>query len=137
MTVAVTETELRELIERAAFARHYAVQLHDFKPGECTVRVPFQADLERPGGIVAGPVFMAVADITMWLAIATRLGARDESVTTELNTTFLSPARREDFLCVATILKLGRRMIYGVARCVSLQERLLTHHTVTYARPDA
>ncbi|HEV8639482.1 MAG TPA: PaaI family thioesterase [Methylomirabilota bacterium] len=137
MTLAATEGELRELMAQAVFARDYDFRLHAFGDGECTVQVPFRAGLERPGGLVGGPAFMAAADIAMWLAIATRLGPDDRSVTAELKTTFLSPARREDFLCTARILKLGRRMIYGVAECVASQGRLLTHHTVTYLRPDA
>ncbi len=136
MTLAATGGELRQLMAQAVFARDYDFQLDAFGDGECTVRVPFQVGLERPGGLVGGPAFMAAADIAMWLAIATRLGPDDRSVTAELKTTFLGPVRRQDFLCTARILKLGRRLIYGVAECVDSQGRLLTHHTVTYFRPD-
>jgi acyl-coenzyme A thioesterase PaaI-like protein len=78
---------------------------------------------------------MAAADVAMWLAVVTRLGPHDMSVTGELHTAFLSAARREDFFCSARIVKLGRRLIYGVAECASGGGRLLAHHTVTYVRP--
>lgn len=134
--LAMTAAELVRLLDRAALARHYGFVLESFADGECTVRVPFHTDLERPGGIVGGPAFVAAADVAMWLAILTRLGPDHPAVTTELKTTFLAPARREDFRCTARVLRLGRRMIYGVAECVSLGGRLLTHSTITYLRPE-
>lgn len=88
----------------------------------------------RPGGRVSGPVFIAAADAAVWFALMTHLGSQDQAVTSEMTTSFLQAARQEPFLCTARILKWGRRLIYGVAECTSHDERLLTHHTVTYIR---
>ena len=96
--------------------------------------VPFQPLFERPGGIVGGQVFMAAADVAMWLAIMTRLGASDGSVTAGMTSAFLDAARHEPFRCTARIVKLGRRLVYGVAESVSGSGRLLAHHSLTYAR---
>ena len=73
----------------------------------------------------------------MWLAIMTRLGMTDMSVTIELTTAFLNGARNEDFRCTARILKMGKLLVYGVAECANAAGKLLTHHTITYARPRA
>ena len=102
--------------------------------GQCTILVPFQHLFERPGGIVSGAVFMAAADVAMWLAIKTQLGLTDGSVTAEMKTSFLNAARNEDFHCTARVLKFGRRLIYGLAECVNGHGTLLTHHTLTYIR---
>jgi acyl-coenzyme A thioesterase PaaI-like protein len=134
MTLAVTEAELEALLSAVAFTRQYGFRLHALAEGECAIEVPFQEMFERPGALVSGQVFMAAADVAMWLAVMTRLGKDDRSVTTDLGTAFLSAARREDFRCRATILKLGRRLIYGVAECRALDGRLLTHHAITYIR---
>jgi uncharacterized protein (TIGR00369 family) len=136
VTIAVSEAELRELMSRAVFAGHYGFRLASASEGACTVHVPFQPALERPGGLIGGPAFMAAADVAMWLAILTRLGPDDASVTVDLKTTFLGAALREDFFCTARVLKLGRRLIYGVAECLTGDGRLLTHHTITYMRPE-
>jgi len=136
MFLAVSEAELHELLKQVSFTRQYGFKLHSFDVGECTMIVPFQKDFERPGGVVAGQVFMAAADVAMWLAIMTRLGKSDGSVTAEMKTNFLSGAREEDILCRAKILKLGRRLIYGVAECTNLGGKLLTHHTITYIRTE-
>jgi len=136
MAPAVTEPELQQLLQGVAFTRSYGFRVQSLAEGECTLAVPFQELFERPGGIVGGQVFMAVADVAMWLAIKTRLGLADGSVTADMKTNFLNGARRGGFHCRARVLKLGRRLIYGVAECVDDNGRLLTHNTVTYIRPE-
>jgi uncharacterized protein (TIGR00369 family) len=136
MPLGVNEADLRQLLTEVSFTRQFGFQLHSFADGECVIAVPFQKDFERPGGVIGGQVYMAAADVAMWLAIKTRLGMDDGSVTAEMKTNFLSGARQEDLLCQAKILKLGRRLIYGVAECTSLQGKLLTHHTITYIRAE-
>jgi uncharacterized protein (TIGR00369 family) len=137
MALAVTEAELQLLLLKYPFTSIYGFRLHAIAEGQCTIEVPFQTAFERPGGLVSGPVFMAAADVATWLALMTRLGAADHSVTVEMKTNFLNPARQEDFRCTAKILKLGRRLAYGVAECIAANGTLLTHHTLTYYRPDS
>lgn len=132
--LAVGERELQQLLDEVAFTRHNGFRLYSMTDGGCTLHVPFQPAIERPGGIVSGQVYMAAADVAMWLALKTRLGLADESVTAELNTAFLTGARREDFWCTATILKMGKRSVFGVAECCNADGVRLTHHTLTYVR---
>jgi uncharacterized protein (TIGR00369 family) len=135
MSLACNEPELKHLLGTVAFTRNFGFLLAGIGDGECTIEVPFQAAFERPGGVVSGQVFMAAADVAMWLAIKTKLGLNDASVTAEMKTNFLGSAKREGFRCTARVLKLGRRLIYGVAECVDANGRLLTHSTITYIRP--
>ena len=132
--LAATEAELRRVLDQVPFTRAYGFLLHAIAPGQCTLDVPFQPIFERPGGIVGGQVFMAAADVAMWLAIKTRLGSADGSVTATMTSAFLDAARHEPFRCTARVVKLGRRLVYGVAESVSGEGRLLTHHSLTYAR---
>ena len=134
MDLAVTERDLQEMLARAVFTRPYGFRIHALGDGECTIEVPFQDAFERPGAVVAGPIFMAAADVAMWCAVMTRLGKHDNSVTADMTTAFVSAARRESFRCRATVLKLGARLVFGVAECRSLDGRLLTHHALTYLR---
>jgi len=132
--LAATEAELRRVLDQVPFTRAYGFLLHAIAPGQCTLDVPFQPIFERPGGIVGGQVYMAAADVAMWLAIKTRLGSADGSVTATMTSAFLDAARHEPFRCTARVVKLGRRLVYGVAESVSGEGRLLTHHSLTYAR---
>ncbi len=134
--LAVTAEELRQVLSTSAFARIYNFKLHSLASGECTLEMPFQEAIERPGGMVSGSVFMTAADVAMWLAIMTRLGKDALTVTAEMKTAFLNSARQEDVRCTAKILKLGKSLIYGVAECRNGAGKLLTHHTITYVRLD-
>jgi uncharacterized protein (TIGR00369 family) len=134
--VKCSEDELRDLLAKVPFTRSHGFVLHAISDGSCSIDVPFQEAFERPGGVVSGQVFMAAADVAMWLAIKTKLGLTDASVTTEMKTNFLSNVRKADFRCTAKILKFGRRLIYGVAECVDHNGKLLTHHTITYIRSE-
>src|SRR5918911_4194657 len=107
MAVAVSAGELEEVLGRAAFARVYRFRLRSFAEGECVIEVPFKPGLERPGGIVAGTAYMTAADVAFWLAIVTRVGAEGEAtVTSQMNTAFLSSVREEPFLARARVLKI-------------------------------
>ena len=128
--------ELARLLASAPFAPDYGFRIADVADGRCTIEVPFRRSFERPGGVIAGPVFMAAADAAMWMAILARLGVDDPCVTVELNTSFLAAARREGFRCTARVLRWGRRLIHGTAECVGDDGRLLTHHTLTYIRAE-
>lgn len=135
MTLAVSEDELRRILVELPFISLYDFRLHSMGDGVCSVEFPYQEKFVRPGGVVSGPVYMAAADATMWLAIMTKLGdVATLAVTVEMKTNFLSGAKEEGFICTAKILKLGRWLVYGVAECVSNQGILLTHHTLTYIR---
>src|SRR5919198_5765787 len=106
MTLACNEAEIEQLLRDVAFAREFGFTLHSIADGHCTIDVPFRAAFERPGGIVSGQVFTAAADVAMWLAIKTKLGIGDCSVTVEMKTNFLSSARKQSFRCSARVLKL-------------------------------
>lgn len=136
MNLACSEPELQRLLSEVAFTRNLGFTLSELGDGHCSIRVPFQEAFERPGGIVSGQVFMAAADVAMWLAIKTKLGLTDSSVTAEMKTNFLGSARKEEFRCRAQVLKVGRRLIYGVAECADSKGRLLTHSTLTYIRVE-
>jgi uncharacterized protein (TIGR00369 family) len=134
MSLSATKQELEQLLSEVAFTRAYGFRLHSMADGICTLNVPFQTAFERPGGIVSGQVYMAAADVAMWLAIMTKLGMNEMAVSTQLNTSFLAAAKQEDIFCTARILKLGKRLIYGNAECTSGTGILLAHHTLTYIR---
>jgi len=135
--VKPSKRSLQALLDGARFIRQWGFRVESLRGGSCTIRLPFRRTLERPGGIVNGPALMAAADCAMWLAIKAHLGMDRDALTSELNTTFLSPAIRETVLCTARILKHGRSRIYGVAECHSRSGKLYSHHTVTYVPIEA
>jgi acyl-coenzyme A thioesterase PaaI-like protein len=101
MTLACSENELPQLLNDVAFTRNFGFVLYEIADGQCSIDVAFQEVFERPGGVVSGQLFMAAADVAMWLAIKTRLGLADSSVTVEMKTNFLAGVKRAGFRCNA------------------------------------
>jgi acyl-coenzyme A thioesterase PaaI-like protein len=132
--VAVTLDQLNVLLGANEFTRKPGLRATWLGDGECVLTAPYSPEYDRPGGIVSGQLYMHAADVAFWLAIKTRLGLQDGSVTSGMTTAFLGSARLEGFSCRARLLRLGQRLIYGEAECTAAG-RLLTHHTLTYARP--
>ena len=128
--------KLQELLDSSKFLRPWGFRVVSVKKGQCTLELPHNPELERPGGIINGPALMAAADCAMWLAIKAEMGGDGDALTSELNTAFLAPAKGEHVYCTARILKFGRRRIYGVAECHGKKGGLFTHHTLTYVRPQ-
>jgi uncharacterized protein (TIGR00369 family) len=131
--VKVTLEDLSRLVAESAFLEHFGFLVQSCAPGECTLRVPYAASLERPGGVVNGMVIMGAADVAMWLAIMTERGPEEQWVTSDMKTAFLRGARETDVTCVARVLKLGKRTAYGTAECRAGNGDLLAHHVLTYA----
>jgi uncharacterized protein (TIGR00369 family) len=129
----VTAAELDGLLQAHEFTRRMGMRVLSLGDGECELEVAYSPEHDRPGGIVSGQVYMHAADVAFWLAIKTRLGLADASVTSSMTTAFLGSASRQPLRCSASVLKLGRRLVYGWAECRAAG-RPVTHHTLTYAR---
>ena len=128
-----TIESLNQFLEAHQFTRRYGFRVLSAADGECELLVPYLPENDRPGPIVSGQVFMHAADVAFWLAVKSKLGVAEEYVTATMTTAFLGPARLEELVCRAYVLKAGRRLIYGEAECRTA-ERLLTRHTLSYAR---
>jgi uncharacterized protein (TIGR00369 family) len=129
--------ELEQVLVGTPFLQPYGFRIEAAGAGECTLIVPFQAALERPGGIVSGMTLMGAADVAMWLAIMTLRGVEERWVTSDMKTAFLKSARSENFSCSARVLRAGKRTMYGTAECRSETAGLIAHHVLTYARVDS
>src|SRR5437773_12188396 len=89
--------ELERALATAPFAEIFGFVLVSIEDDSCTRRIPFRPVLERPGGIIAGPVYMVAADVSMWLALKARHGD-ESSLTSSTVTHFVSRGRRCDVL---------------------------------------
>lgn len=99
---------------------------------------PYQASELRPGGYVSGVTQFALADASLWFVTFTLIGLEAMAVTSDLQLTFLRPARGGDLHGRGTVLSQGRRRVHG---SVSLwvgedRDRLVAHATGTYMVPD-
>jgi uncharacterized protein (TIGR00369 family) len=102
-----------------------------------TITYPVGADDLRPGGTVAGPVLMAVADIALYVAILGEIGIVPLTVTTSLNINFLrKPEAGKNIVAVCKLIKVGRALAVGEVSLYSAGSDALVAHAVgTYSIP--
>ena len=106
--------------------------------GTATCRAPFRADSIRPGGTIAGPVLMGLADYALYAVVLSLVGPVRLAVTTSLTTNFLRRPKAADVLAEARIIKLGRRLAYGEVMVYSDgDDDPVAHVTGTYSIPPA
>jgi uncharacterized protein (TIGR00369 family) len=104
--------------------------------GRATLRLPFRESSLRPGGVVAGPSIMALADACMYAVVLSAIGVVKLAVTTSFNINFMHGARPVDLLAEGAILRLGRRLAVVEVRAHSDgHPELVAHATGTYSIP--
>ncbi len=136
-TPAASIEELNDVLTATPFLKPYGFMVTTCNPGECTIVVPFVASLERPGGILSGMTLMGAADVAMWLAVMTLRGTAERWVTSDMKTAFLRSAREEEVVCMARVLKPGKRTMYGTAESHGAASGLVAHHVLTYSKIEA
>ncbi|HZC55844.1 MAG TPA: PaaI family thioesterase [Xanthobacteraceae bacterium] len=104
--------------------------------GGCRVRRRHHEQSLRPGGTVSGPIMMALADFTMYLAVLSAIGWVPLAVTTNLSINFLKKPGARDLLAEARLFKLGKRLAVGeVGLRSDGDDDLVAHVTSTYSIP--
>lgn len=91
----------------------------------------------RPGGTVAGPLLMMVADVALYVAILGTIGLVPLAVTTSLNINFLrKPSPHHPIVGVCKLIKVGRILVVGeVALYSNRNEDMVAHAVGTYSIP--
>jgi uncharacterized protein (TIGR00369 family) len=106
-------------------------------PLSARVRLGFEERHLRPGGTLSGPAMMALADLSLYVAILANIGPVGLAVTTNLSFNFLRKPAKADLVADCRLLKLGRRLAVGE---VGLRNEgvpdLVCHATGTYSIPD-
>jgi len=106
-------------------------------PKTAKVRKSIGFDQLRPGGTVAGPVLVGVADAGLYVAILCEIGPVALAVTTNLNINFLRrPSGDTDVIGDCRLMKVGKRLVVGEVTLYSDGEaEPIAHVTGTYSIP--
>jgi uncharacterized protein (TIGR00369 family) len=135
----LTRERLLQLLEAEFPEATHAVgdyEIEEMWHGGCRVRRRHHERSLRPGGTVSGPVMMALADFTMYLAVLSAIGWVPLAVTTNLSINFLKKPGARDLLAEAQLFKLGKRLAVGeVALRSDGDDDLVAHVTSTYSIP--
>jgi len=124
--------------ERMPFAALMGLRAEAIEPRSVRLRAVYDECFLRPGGTVAGPIMMGLADAAMYALVLSRIGPVELAVTTELSINFLRKPAPGDVLAEARLLKLGKRLAVGEVALWSESgspSELVAHVTSTYSIP--
>jgi len=137
MTRISTEDFNRVMQERLPFAAMMGLQLDSITDSAVWMRALYRDEFLRPGGTIAGPVMMGLADAAMYALVLARIGLVELAVTTSLNINFLRKPLPGDVTACAKPLKYGKRLVIGEIAIYSAadSEKMVAHATATYSIP--
>lgn len=106
-------------------------------PGRLHMTAPYRDGMLRPGGVIAGPNLMQLADSAAYALVLAHIGDQLMAVTSQLNMSFLRGAAPGDLQAEAELLRLGRRLaICDIRIWTESPDRLAAQANVTYALPS-
>lgn len=134
LDAATVETIIRDGLPMSAFAKFEVLAI---EPGVAHLRMPYADWMVRPGGSVAGPALMLMADAAMYAVVLAHIGPQVMAVTANLNINFLSRPKPVGVHAEGRLLKLGRRLAIVEVRLTSEgdDDTLIAHITGSYALP--
>ncbi|TAL38169.1 PaaI family thioesterase [Phenylobacterium sp.] len=111
-------------------------QVTSVTPGRVRLVSPYRPDMLRPGGVIAGPTLMSLADTAAYALVLAHIGDQLMTVTSQLNMSFLRGAQPGELHAEAEMLRLGRRLaVMDVRLWTEGPDRLAAQAGVTYAIP--
>ena len=126
---------------QALVDEHYPygdVRVESASAGAAQMRKRIEPRHLRPGGTIAGPTLMALADAAVYLALQTEPVLVPEALTSQLTIHFLRKPAPRDIVVHARILRRGRTLAVGEALLYSDGEaELVAQAIVTFALPRA
>ena len=124
--------------DRVPIVHYLACSIEEIGDGTAKGRATYREEFLRPGGTIAGPVLMALADFVMYAAVLSKIGPVELAVTTNLSINFLRRPSPKDVVAYASLIKSGKRLAVGEVDLYSDgEEDLVAHVTCTYSIPPS
>jgi uncharacterized protein (TIGR00369 family) len=126
------------LAARLPFAQMMGIEVDYFAADHVRLRAVYSERFLRPGGTIAGPVMMGLADAALYALVLSRIGPVELAVTTNLSIHFLRKPAPADVVADARMLKLGKRLAVGEVSLFGEAQGAddpVAHVTGTYSIP--
>jgi len=118
--------------EKSHFVELLDLHLEGVGPGTAVMRMPYRLQVTNGTGAVHGGAIVSLCDTCFYIALASIYGPEQETTTAALACNFLAPALPpHDLIAEATVLKSGRRIVYGEVH-VRSGEKLVAHATLNF-----
>ncbi|RLA15987.1 MAG: PaaI family thioesterase [Gammaproteobacteria bacterium] len=131
----VSAVEFTDIIQaELPMAAESGIYLQTMEYGTADIILPYNDNSLRPGGTIAGPQMMMLADVCMYAVVLSMIGEVKLAVTTNFNINFLRKPRACDLIARGKIIKLGKRLAI-IEVSIYSDEDIVAHATGTYSIP--
>jgi len=131
----VSAAEFTDIIQaELPMAAESGIYLQAMEYGSADIVLPYNENSLRPGGTIAGPQMMMLADVCMYAVVLSMIGEVKLAVTTNFNINFLRKPRACDLIARGKIIKLGKRLAI-IEVSIYSDEDIVAHATGTYSIP--
>ena len=103
-------TEVRDSFARQAVMSTIGAELVSVVPGAVQISLPYRADLTQQNGYLHAGVVTTIADSACGYAAYTLMPPNSAVLSVEFKVNLLRPAKGEEFLAIAEVLKPGRTL---------------------------
>ncbi len=104
----VTVADFQQLLkEQHPFAALIGIEIVALEDGTAQLRLPADPSHTRLGGVVAGPMLMALSDMALYAAVVSATG-KPEAVTASLSINFVRGVPPGGIVARADVVKTGR-----------------------------
>jgi uncharacterized protein (TIGR00369 family) len=137
--ISLSTTQLESILKDvfAPWVQDLNLAIEGVAEDMVTTRMPADARLSRVGGIVSGQAMSAMADTTMVLALAKRLGGFRPVATIDLSMSFMRAVKSSDVLCEARVRRAGRSLAFVCAELRAAEDQeVAAVANGTFAVPD-
>jgi uncharacterized protein (TIGR00369 family) len=118
--------------EKGNFVALLDLKLEQVEHGKARMRMPFRPEITNGTGAVHGGAIVSLCDTVFYVALASIYGREQQTTTASLQCNFLAPALPpHDLIAEATVLKSGRRIVYGEVY-VRSGEKIVAHATLNF-----
>jgi uncharacterized protein (TIGR00369 family) len=133
----ITVEAFNALVEaELPFAHELGLRIESIGRGRAVGRLRYRDSHLRPGGTLAGPVLVALADFTMYAVTLSAVRGVALAVTTNLTINFLRRPAPADVIAEGRVLKAGKRLVVSeVSMRSDGSDDLIAHVTGTYSIP--
>jgi uncharacterized protein (TIGR00369 family) len=103
-------TEVRNSFARQAVMTTIGAELVSVAPGAVQISLPYRSDLTQQNGYLHAGIVTTIADSACGYAAYTLMPPNSAVLSVEFKVNLLRPAKGEEFLAIAEVLKPGRTL---------------------------
>jgi uncharacterized protein (TIGR00369 family) len=103
-------TEVRDSFARQTAMTTIGAELVSVVPGAIQISLPYRADLTQQNGYLHAGIVTTIADSACGYAAYTLMPPNSAVLSVEFKVNLLRPAKGEEFLAIAEVLKPGRTL---------------------------